>query len=389
MLDHFHLHSLVRTTRYVVWRLRLHRAVTLALLGALAASGSIGCGMDSGWVPESDPERLHRSVRVNLHAVQLSPVAPNNTLQLTATSYTPSGSVLIPPDGETLSPVQWFSTDSSKVKVTADGLVTAIDATTGVVRVIASRQVNNVTKADTCQIRVLLEPASRVFERLSILPLDSSRMAANTNKVLPVFAIDTADAQMNGVVAYFTTSDTAVAKITSVWSVGAATTSVTIGARKVGKALVTATTWIYGVERTDTFTMNVGYPILTAVSIQRDLQPDGSLLARIPGTASDIGIGGEVRFANATGRAPNTSNPVGYMGIPIDVVFDDPSVALPSMMAGQNTGGGNILAISGDTVTSTSATRILYRRFTRVGIHRYTVRPLGLTGAVTVRSTPE
>lgn len=345
--------------------------------------------MDSGWVPESDPEKLHRSVRVNLHAVQLSPVAPNNTVQLTATSYTPSGSELIPADGETFPPVEWFSTDSSKVKVTADGLVTAIDPTTGVVRVIAARQVNNVTKADTCQVRVLLEPASRVFERLSILPLDSSRVAANTNKVLPAFAIDTADVQMNGVVAYFSTSDTAIAKITSIWSIGATTTSVTIGARKVGKVLVTATTWIYGVERTDTFTLNVGYPISAAVSIQRERQPDGSLLPRIPNTVNDIGIGGEVRFANATGRGPNVSNPVGYMGIPIDVIFDDPSVALPSMLAGQNTGGGNILAISGDTVTSTSATRMLYRRFTRVGVHRYTVRPLGLTGAVTVRATPE
>src|SRR5262245_33764389 len=86
-------------------------------LGCLAAFGLVGCsGLESVQRPdpETDPTRLYTDLTLDRRAINLSTVAPYNTLQLTATPHDAMGQ---PMTG--LSAPIFHSSDTTSVTVTA------------------------------------------------------------------------------------------------------------------------------------------------------------------------------------------------------------------------------------------------------------------------------
>jgi hypothetical protein len=337
-----------------------------------------------GFAPTPAPEALYWKLRLNENAIQLSTVAPYDTFRLIATALTPSGEEWQPvgmSDEEaaellTESPVRFRSTDSTKVGVTADGLVKAIGATPGVVRVIASRRIGKVTRSDEVQVRVVATPAEPpVLTTFGIQHVgDSNRVASEQVASIRPTVLDANDQPIAGVVVYYTSSDTNIAKVSSPWS-SAATVAVT--GRKMGKALITARTWVYGVAKVDTLTLSVGYPVLKTAMIDKRTKPDGSLEFYLGTTVANIGPGGTVTWDNSTGG-------LGQKGAELDIVFDDPTHVLPpSPAVAPDITGGNILGIPSDT-TLLATDRMRRRRFVEPGTYHYKILPIGLSGTVVV-----
>jgi hypothetical protein len=364
---------------------RLSRRGGRRLAGTVVAAlttlaGIWGCSTDSAFAPSTDPSALFWGLRVDQHAVQLSLSAPENAVQLAATSYTPFGDEWMPAPGDSAPPTFWYSTDSSKVTVTQAGVVTAKAPTTSAIRVIAIRRINNVTQADTSQIRVVSEPTPRVLQTLDIRPTDSAKVATGINKPVLIRVTDSDGNAMNGVVAYVTSSDTSVAKPQVAWSAGSATTQVTIQGRHIGSALITAVTSVYGVAKTDTFTLVVGYPITGSVNISSQRQGDGTYRWLGYNTAQEVGPGAIVSWVNNSAADSAT-------GQPIDVIFDTPegvAAALPDNTH-PNPAGGNISAIPADTGAAATATRTRYRRFLTPGTYPYHIPQYDISGTVVVK----
>jgi hypothetical protein len=336
------------------------------------------------FAPSPAPEALFWKLRLNENAVQLSTLAPYDTIRLIATPLTPSGTEWKPTgmsEAEAAAflaanPIRFWSTDSTKVGVTADGLVKARAVTPGLVRVIASRQIHNVTRADTVQVRVVATPGEPpVLTTFGIQHVgDSNRVASERVASIRPTILDANDQPMSGVVAYYTSSDTNVIRVASPWS-SAATVSFT--ARKVGKALITARTWVYGAVKTDTLTLSVGYPVFKTARIDKRTKPDGSLEFYLGTTVANIGPGGRLTWDNSTGG-------LGQNGVELDIVFDDPTHVLPpDPVIAPDTLGGDILGIPSDT-TLLASDRMRFRRFVKPGTYRYKVLPIGATGTVVV-----
>lgn len=357
--------------------------LTVLSAGALGGTlgGVLGCRTDSSFAPAADPNTLFWALRLDQHAVQLSLTAPVNTIQLTATSYTPFGTEWTPVAGDTAPATQWYSTDSSKVLVSSTGLVTAKAVTTSAIRVIAIRRIHNVTQADTSQVRVVDEPTPRTLQSVSIAPTDSAKVAMTVNKPVTVHATDTNGNLMNGVVAYVTVSDTMIAKPQIAWSSGTTTTTVTIQGRQPGTTLVTAVASVYGVVKTDTFTLTVGYAITGNVIISDQRQSNGSFSWVGYNLTQTVGPGAIISWTNRTAMDS------GAVGQPIDVIFDTPdgvAAALPDNTH-PNPGSGNMTAIPADTGATDTPTRIRYRRFLTPGTYPFHIPQYNISGTVIVK----
>lgn len=330
---------------------------------------SAACGSDATFAPASNPETLYWSLSLDHHAVQLSMAAPYDTIQLTATALTPSGAPWS--NGSATEPVRWASLDSSKVLVSKDGLVTARAVTDGLVGIVASRQVGNVTHTDTAQVWVLGASSQRLttFHVRPEAP-DSSHMETDASRGFDVTALD-ADGEPMDIVTYFSVSDTTVAKFDNSWQPW-------ITSRRVGATLVTATTWVYGVAMTDTFTLSVGYAMVAYPGV---LLGFGGRLRQL-GKNVVIGVNGEVGWTNETGGYNEDDDEV-IEGQPFDVIFEHPEQALPSAHPENDSGGGNIMSVPSDPDDVTMSRR--FRRFSQPGVYRYSIPQFGYTGTVIVR----
>lgn len=345
---------------------RSSAAIGLALL-------CVACGHDAAFAPPNAPAQLYWQLRLSQHAVQLSTVAPYDTVQLTVATLTPSGAVFEGSDPSTEGAVRWASLDSSKVLVSNDGRISARMATDFQVGVVASRQIGNVTHADTVQVRVVGAPVTQMLTtfRARPEPPDSTRLETGGSREFELVTLD-GDGQPMDVMAYFSASDTSVAKFPDPWY-----PSVVAG--RLGETLVTATTWVYGVAKTDTFTLSVGYAMVAYPGVQ-------TLFAgriRQIGKNVVIGAGGEVGWTNSTAYYDEDEDEI-IEGQPFDVVFEHPEQALPSAHPENDSGGGNITAIPSDPFDPTVSRR--FRRFTQPGVYRYSIPQFGYTGTVIVRA---
>ena len=348
-------------------------------LALILAAALLGCSTDAALAPAPPPNSLYWNLRTDYHAVQLSMTAPGDSLQVSAASLNPSGGTWTPPDPASAPPVLWVSSDSTKVWVSSTGLLKAKGVTgTSNVRIVASRQVDNVTRADTVFVRVINETSPKVLTSFATRPLDSAKVAVTGTRIVTIRALDQANGVLNGAMCYFTTADTTIAKFVSAWTTGTAATTATVQGRKIGSTLVTATIWVYGVAMTDTFTLKVGgilnaYPTVT----RRATVPVSMYLAN---DSVEIGPGGDVGFTNNTGAN-------GEAGQSIDVTFADPSFALVAVSPNAASGAGNIVGIPSDTtISGIVENRRRHRRYLTPGVYTYTIQPYNLTGKIVVRA---
>lgn len=337
---------------------------------ALVALMSFACKADETWIGAGDPSQFYWKLRLDHHAVQLS-TAGANTIQLTATSMNPFDELWTPPASADVEETIWTSSDSSKVKVTQQGLVTAIAPTTAVVRVIASKRVNNVRLADTIQVRVVTTAPQTVSE-FTIRPEDSLKVAEKVNKLITGRIVAAGNDTLRGVPFYLTVTDTAVANVTSRWSAGSQNTTITIQGKRPGTTLVTAEANIFGTIVTDTFTLTVGYPITAGSRIFNS----GQGVISLSNPQHVVGPGATISWTNVSGGS-------GVPGQPFDVVFDNPDAAL-APAGGLPTESGNIMQIPSDTLLS-EALRTRQRRFLNPGTYSFTIPQFSLSGSVVVK----
>lgn len=295
------------------------RTGLLAIVLSGAAIAAIACGGDNGAAPVSDLVRSFWAVRLNAHAINLALTAPYDTVQLTATPVTVDGTPL-----SGVGQIQYSAGDSS-LTVSASGLVTA-HYTTNSTFLIATLTVGNLTLADTAVVQVTATAPSSSLATFSIHPVapDSAKAAVNVPKTATVTVFGNGDVPFPPVVAYFTSSDPTIATIDR-------TTGAITGTR-IGDVTILATTYAYGVARSDSITFHVGAPLQAIIQVKSHtpIGTDSTILYFSPASIV-VGVGAEVDWGNSLPQ-------------PIDVTFDHPENVAAQGFFGvfPPTGSGNI-----------------------------------------------
>ncbi len=353
------------------------------LVLALAATAS--CSDDLVVAPPLlvDSPHLYARLEMNHHAVLLSVVAPYDTVQLTTTPRDFKGDAWQPINVTSVerdsllqaNPPVYVSQDSTRVKVTSTGLIRAVGVTnsTATVRVIATRQLGGVTRADTTLVRVRDVAVPPTITTFRLRPNDSTKVAANSNLPIVLTALDSDNNPIPGVVTYLKSNNPSVVSIGSSdkysgWN----STSVYGGRNELGTSRITSEAYVYGVSMVDTVTIRNGYPINGRFTMYSSRHADGTLLGSINRAAIQIGPGGVVTWVNNAKFADLT------------IEFENPLAALPTLAVSQNTGGGHIVDIPSDSLLSED-TRTRHRRFLQPGTYTFRTIPFGILGTVIVR----
>ncbi len=356
---------------------------------ALCASLVLGgCDIDPSVAPVmSSPDSLFWTLRIDYPAVRLSTNAPYDTVRLSAVPYTAVGTVIdttIVASGNTT----WYSTDSTLVRVSSTGIVSARGATGAKkIYVVARRQVDGITREDRAMIQVVNMVNPPVLGSFRSRPADSLKRASGTLFVMVPRLLDLDGAPLVGYPVHYRSSNTIVASATDPWS-GVVSAGNVIFLNAIGTSMITASTMAFGAALVDTFTVEVGYSVDPPLAIPMvDIKSkNGTPTPYLVYPSVDIGPGGVVGFTNGTGinaakvvRDPSLtlSN-----GIVISYIFDD-SLNVKNAGARTPTADGNILAISGDTFPI-PRNRRHFRKFPFPGRYEYTVEPYGFRGVVIV-----
>lgn len=355
----------------------------------LAVLGLSACAGDKSLAPPPRDSALsYWSLRIDHSAIQMSVVPPYDTVQLSAIPFTLDGDPWITSEASdsvlVASPTRWYSTDSATIRVSSTGLVSAIGTTDGRrIYVVATRQINRKTHVDSALVQVdnlALPPTIKSF---SVRPQDSLKRATLSAVNFPVVINDQGGQPVYGLPVRFRISNPRIMMLFDPWSPFAF-----LHSQNTGKVFISASTWAYGVAKSDSFTLEVGSPIMTIFNPQPAwrIEPTGAMTLVLKYSPVNVGPGAIVGFNNKTGRTQYEVDTEGgqlRLGEPVDIIFDDPTDVLEPLEAYLSTGPGNILGIPGDT-TIDEYSRMRYRRFPKPGTYKYTVKPMGLRGSIIV-----
>lgn len=376
----------------------------LALLGM--AGGLAGCSNIEPVAPHepvTDPAQLYMALTLDHPAVNLSTVPPYNTLQLTATPRDALGHPMLG------LPAPTFTTpDTTKVDVTADGLLTAVGVTSQF-SVIASLTFGLVTHADTAVINVTNMPDPPMLDTLSIQRVQPDSTVwplsygaggyvfflYNIENIRTAFGLgmsnrlttrvrDTAGNAISGLSVDYRSLDPAVATLRRQ---GNPPILVPVFP---GQARIVAQTTVYGVARADTLIATITLPVAAAVSINRG--PTGTTIFQSIGNLG--GVSSSDFVVTPDGIVHWFIDQVDSVDA-VDVVFDDPTnVVMPpanlcaAMSAvfgpGSYCGAGDML-VEWNSV-GPGSTKI--RQFPVPGIYPFRSMRTGATGRIIVTDDP-
>lgn len=276
-------------------RLSSRRRIPALVLSVLVSAALAACGSDTTGPAPVPADQLFWAIHLNARAITLALTQPYDTVQLTATPVTPTGTPL--PDAGVVS----YQALDSTVAVNPTGLVTA-HYVTGLTHVVASLTVHGVTHVDTTFFAVT---PTRAFalDSLSIQPqsggLDSAKVAFSCSfgaciRSIPVFVTDSAGTQQcSGSCSFpvdFTSSNSEVATLDHTGS---------IQTNDIGHTTFRAAALVYGVYRQDSLAFTVGYQ--TFLNTYISLGASGIPLIAPTGI---LGTGGRMIYNN------NLSQPV-------------------------------------------------------------------------------
>lgn len=364
----------------------MKRFYTFLITFGLAVITS-SCSTDAEFAPPTNIGNLYWSLRLNHGGVLLSTASAYNSVQLEAIPYTHEDvewSWEGTAEEEPRIYTTWFSTDSSKVRVSSSGLLTARATTTvNGVNIIVRKQIGNTTHADTARVIVTALTDPPRVKSLSITPSDSLKRASGVFPLLiPSIIVDSSDKQLAGIPVRYRSSNTEMALFNGNdrW-----TGSLRFNQSRSGIISIVASSYIYGISVKDSFDLQIGYPLSLFIgfpaAVQVPLATAGTEY-RISASLQEIGPGGEVFWENGSGVRPFSYTGTLLPSLDMSVVFDDPINVLEAN--GMNASGeGNITDIPGDPTLSV-ANRRRYRRFVQPGEYRYTIQPWGFRGTVIV-----
>jgi hypothetical protein len=361
------------------------KTILSGTLICLSLGSLVGCGSDHAFPSAPMTATQYWRLSLNHHAVTLALTAPANQLQLAAIPLTVTGDTLVA-DAR----VHFTSSDSA-VQVDSTGLLTAHSPKAGVL-VIATLTVggtHGVTLADTTQVNVNQVATIPVFTRFELhAPGDSARcamdpfMGGGLCSPMTVDIYDAADSIIANTQFYLTVLDTTVLTIArnkGHWK------STGLNANAAGQTRVIAEATVYGIKKSDTIDVTVGYPLYQMDS----LKFTRGTTASFDPQEFKISLGGIVIFMNDTHA-------------PLDILFDD-STAAESVPYEQLTSAflladfffaypetgtsaaGNIHALAPlDTGVFTHEVGFDIRRFLHPGTYPFTSRPSNARGVVHV-----
>ena len=345
-----------RPARPSSWMVRGGAAAILAAL--------LGCGSDSvAPTPTTDVSHFYWSLTLGQHAINLSTVAPYDTVRIAATPRKADGTPLT--DTGVAAPT-YRSTDPARVRVSRDGLLQAVSIGQAVA-VIATLQVGNITHTDTALVYITNDAAPTAPAGFSIHPLPGDSTIWQANKLsnftfafagTAIVPHDSAGNPITGLGVYFQSSDTTVATINP--------TTGALDGNRPGQLSIIASTTAFGVVMADTILFTITMPVSQLVAIAPPPNVNGDLVFA-PSTV-EIAAGGEIVWAN-------------YSLTPADVVFDDSTDVAEDILI-CFCGSGNIAPIVGD---STFGPGFSVRRFPVPGTYDYhTTAPGGASGKIIV-----
>lgn len=271
----------------------MNRACVVALAVLLNAAFSTGCSGDLTKPTGGDPTKVFWALRIDKEAVTLS---TGESQQLAASPQTVLGTAITG-----LPTPTWTSTDTTTVRVDANGTITALKPGFNVL-VIATLQntAENLTNADTTV--VIVTPSASTIASFSIHPTDSTLLAAGEPKSLAARVKDSDGNDVTGLSIKYTSSDPGKLDVDPMTG--------DLNAKNIGDVKIVATTTSYGQTFSDSVTITVTYPINAYVDIYN---PGDSLSPPY--------------FANRslTVRAGATVTWTQYTAVPVNVTFDNPS----------------------------------------------------------------
>jgi len=372
-----------KTERRVARRVRGVRGALCALSATLLLAACEDVPSVATFEPITDPAQLFMSLALNHRAINLSTEAPYDTLRLVATPLDGSGQ---PMSG--LPAASFRSMDTTRVQVSADGLLKARAATNGVAVIAELVTGDNIRHVDTAYVKVTTDadpPQLASFKILPAVPDSAVWWIVPPNvgigpillpmagiPVMPSLRLEASDAsggQVSGLEVDYRSLDPKVVELNR--RTGAVSAS-----RALGEARIVATAFVYGTTVADTAVFRITLPLTHTVGIA--VQGDGSTAL----SPSEVTVqpGGYVFWMNASGT-------------PVDVTFEDPTnvAAAPPvicMIVGDAKCSGDIDAFGGESVNFPQVAR--GRHFPVAGVYEYTIMPGGYTGRVIVaaESTP-
>ena len=367
------------------------RHITLLGLWSLMGLGSVGCANDTTGPTPTDAAHLYYQLTLNADAITMALTPPFDTLQLIVTPLSATGAA-IADSGVTT----WTSSDSTSVRVSPTGLLTALAVTSGVT-VTVQRTIGTITQK--------MEAVVNVNDTTSVPRVARLTMQPNLNLFgLPYYdlggfiefvptALDASGQIIPQVV--FTEHSSNPTSFTCVndypfchWNGEASNYFVR---QSVGRTYIVAEATVYGVHRVDSLPFTVGWLNQVIVQIQPHYPAGSSTPIGIFNPTDDtVAVGGAVLWEN---QLP---------GQLVDVVFDDSSavqsVDSATFLGGFASvikvvfpaqGGGNIRAFA---PLDTGALRgedtlgIRARRFPTAGTYRYHSALYGTSGVIHVLS---
>lgn len=313
--------------------------------------------------PQSDPTTLYWQLTLNVHAVTLSTVSPYDTVRITATPRTISGSPILD-----LPAPKYTSLDLDRAQVDSTGLVHVIGSGDQV-QVVASLEEGNILHADTLVLNVTDEAAPPAIASFTIHPDvgDSAKVAVASSVTLAARAADAGGTPIPDVAVYFSTSDPTVAGIDR-------NTGYLIP-QHPGQVTLYATTTTYGVTKADTLPYTIGHPIVLAMQILPQQQAGGRIVGAFSPSYVELGPGARVLFGNSD--APAT-----------DITFDDPTnVAQDDVYCSYFAnlcGSGNIAAWTRDPTDDSGITGLRARLFPVPGTYPFHSTIFGTSGTIVI-----
>lgn len=368
-----------RYSKLLASALAPERCASLVVVGS-AFLGILGCGGDATTAPRlRTSSQAYWALQLNQHAVNLASQAPYNTIHLTAVPLTAAGTPLLGAGS-----VHFRTSDSSVTVDSVTGIVTAHFATqlgqpTPVVAVLT---LQGVTLADTALIQVTDTVPQRALATFSMQPAtgDSAKRSFDwIQKHGLAWPVSASDAGGNvlcnpsqcALQVYYTSSNPNI-------TIGSATGN--IQPNDTGQTILRATTWVYGVAKSDSVVFKVGYLLsYTNQMVVTTVSGVPTVMFASAPRQLVLGVGAIVKFQDLSPQQ-------------VDVVFDSTTgidtagclsiqetFAHGAQTYAAPTGSGNVPPFGGDTTAVNGISFFQYdadvdlrcRWFRQAGVYRY------------------
>ncbi len=324
--------------------------------------------------PTTQKDEFYWELKADHRAVLLSMTQPYNSFQLTAKPYNVErGEISLDTLREAPQTV-WESADTSSVRVSQTGVITAEKVATRV-NVYATMTIGEVTHRDTIWVGVTPTAPSTLDSLVVSAPVGKNTVAAGGTLTLST-RVKLANGQLlTGIPVSYRVNNRWLAEFKS-------SSGVLSGLVPNDSIYVYATTTVYGVTRRDSVFLYTGLPIRAnarAMTLEAVMSNNRDLVY-IPRITDPLSApGSSFIWYNSSGVAPKNATGFPAGGMNIDIIFDHPEFAEGYLPIPGYNEAGNILQLP-----YTGVNIAKFRKFNQPGEHWYTVEPLGIRGKITI-----